>query len=928
MRFFKKILFVFLSLLLLLGTGIVYLNTIFLPFQAKDVITSKAKELLKRDVFIGEMIFLPAKGLVLKDIRISEKNNSTLPFVSIKEININVVLPDIFHTGHIFIPSINIQSPIVHFYGIVENEWNFSDLFTSPKKNNAKPPAKSKTVPQKSFLSLGAVDLHNGQFIISNQSLTETIEVQNANITFDFPDSINFNGDFTIPAYNSTFNSKGKFLLTSKELTAVIAAHNLNPSRLLNLTGMPLDVVFDKWLLTYANLTLRWYDDVFILAGSLLSPIDIRTKTDTLMRAQGTVISKNFIFQKKGHNFNLTGNFVAPKTTITIGDDKTFSADFSSTHFHFQKTDNQYQMTGELLGQKALMSFANQTLNGEIELKKIAFDKQGPAFSLGAESKITNTIFKNSAWDIATSTSQAKWNLNHNETGLNLNILNFSAQNLAGIFLKNKLAGNATGQNIQIKLSDDNFNAQGHFITQNFNISFPNQLTFLGNPQFDLTLTRNSQMDAGKIDHKAMISFDNDTLQGIPKVGEIKNIKGQLNFSEDNAASQNLTLTVAETDLSLSGKVQNFNAPHVQATVTAKDFNVSVDGTYNAKIINLTQLQGQYHDSTFDLKGNIDLKEGSPDIDLNGIMGLSLSDLTLIPGVKDALKPIFPIGIINFTGHYKLAALDWKKISLNAKATAAQISLYGFAFTDLSADLKTLSDNSQTLKLNSVILGGKLSLETTLDLAETNIPSQVSINLAGVNLAKISETLPDLKDKTLAGFLSATTKFSGPLLDNKNLEGDGTIAIIDGKLLELEMFKGIWKILFSNLLVSDYRKIVFTQGKASFTIAKGRIATKDLIIKSIPADISARGSAGFDYSLNFDIVAKVRDAPLVSASALQAVPTTIFSQVVKNVIGIKLKGTVTKPQIQYRVLPIQVLEKTTGSVFQGIQGMMEDLWKK
>lgn len=85
-------------------------------------------------------------------------------------------------------------------------------------------------------------------------------------------------------------------------------------------------------------------------------------------------------------------------------------------------------------------------------------------------------------------------------------------------------------------------------------------------------------------------------------------------------------------------------------------------------------------------------------------LGLNLSDLSLIPGIKDALKLISPTGIINFTGHYTLADLDWKKISLNAKATAAQISLYGFAFTEPLADPATLSDNSQTLKLNSVIL--------------------------------------------------------------------------------------------------------------------------------------------------------------------------------------------------------------------------------
>jgi hypothetical protein len=128
-------------------------------------------------------------------------------------------------------------------------------------------------------------------------------------------------------------------------------------------------------------------------------------------------------------------------------------------------------------------------------------------------------------------------------------------------------------------------------------------------------------------------------------------------------------------------------------------------------------------------------------------------------------------------------------------------------------------------------------------------------------------------------------------------------------LLELEMLKGIWKVLFNNLLVSDYRNIKFTQAKATFKIADGKVTTEDLILKSIPADISARGWVSFDNTLNFDIVADVRETPLITSSAIQAVPTTIISQVAKNVIGIKLTGSLTNPKIKYKILPLKALKK-------------------
>ena len=45
--------------------------------------------------------------------------------------------------------------------------------------------------------------------------------------------------------------------------------------------------------------------------------------------------------------------------------------------------------------------------------------------------------------------------------------------------------------------------------------------------------------------------------------------------------------------------------------------------------------------------------------------------------------------------------------------------------------------------------------------------------------------------------MTLNTKFSGPFLNKKDLKGSGAVLVTDGKLIELEMLKGIWKILFS-----------------------------------------------------------------------------------------------------------------------------------
>ncbi len=871
------------------------------------------------------MSFHLAKGFVLQGVRVGEKGNSPLPFVMVEEVRFSVPLPDLLRTGRVFIPAITLQKPLIHINRITDNQWNFSDLLTPKTDSKTSPQGAAKIKPQESRFSLGGVNIENGQIIISDPHATQTITDLEASVHTLLPDRVHLTVAFGVPVSHSTFKANGEFITANKELKAVIDIKNLNPPAFISLTGVPLYVVFDQWLITTAELNFKFKDGEFLLAGSMAGTVDITTKTSPAVRTKGTVISENFIYRKKGRDFDVRGKFLAPNTAITINNDKTFAGNFSGTNIDFQKRGDQFHMTGDVFDREAKMIFAGQTLTGDTEVKSVRFNKQGSALDLSGLVKITKGTFKDEVWDITAGLSTAAIKILKKDADIVLKVPNFSSQSVTGFFLDKMISGNIDGENINITDDHSVLTGQGHFKTQNLSITTSPQIKFEGHPAFDLVLNRDPQIDSGRLNYSGAIFFADDTLLGLPKIGGIKNLKGKLSFSRDQASSENLNFVFQHKPISLSGTIKNFKAPQIQATLSKENLKVSLTGTADENIISFSSLRGQYYKSSFDLTGDIEIRSTPPNAHLKGMIQLDLTDLALLKDPPENLEAISPAGVVTFKGEYILPAMSLQKLNLSAKITSPSVTLYGYNFQNIAADCSTREENVKDIKLTTVIYDGRLSVDAKLALTAENVPVDISAEISGFDLSQLKKNFPSLEKKDFSGTLSANLKMSGPFFNPKNLKGTGAILVNNGKLLEFEVLKGIWKILFNSLIVEDYKRIEFAEGKASFKIAGGRLSTEDLILKSVPADLSARGWIDLDRNINFDVIAKVREAPLVGASVIQAVPTTIISQVVKNIIGIKLTGTFSEPQIKYKILPLKMLEKTTGSIFQGITGMMEDI---
>ena len=95
--------------LLVVGIAIFfYIDNIFLPVQLKRFITTKSKEILRREVFVESIDFRPIQGFIIKNVSISRKDDPTKPFIQVDEITFNLLLAPVFRKKAIILPSIKI----------------------------------------------------------------------------------------------------------------------------------------------------------------------------------------------------------------------------------------------------------------------------------------------------------------------------------------------------------------------------------------------------------------------------------------------------------------------------------------------------------------------------------------------------------------------------------------------------------------------------------------------------------------------------------------------------------------------------------------------------------------------------------------------------------------------------------------------------
>jgi hypothetical protein len=448
--------------------------------------------------------------------------------------------------------------------------------------------------------------------------------------------------------------------------------------------------------------------------------------------------------------------------------------------------------------------------------------------------------------------------------------------------------------------------AQG-LLKSRFNFMLPGQVK--GNANISLNIFV-EDLSTRQIKLNGLMDISGASLK-LDKVSDlIQEISGKLEFTLDQLKTKDLFFKYQNVPYRLSLLVQDFQSPGVSLEVSSKDLLLTGDFNVNKSKITIKKLSGEYLNSNFKVDGDFDTE--SFNANLSGASAITLEDLHKLSGkFEKEMGKIKPKGRIDFKFNLSGDTRDIRNCALDARLFSQQIRLYGFKGDNVSGYYKQQDGVGEVPFLNFSFYGGQVNASARVNIKSDNFPYSVILSLQG---AKIEELKLDTeaKAKDISGIINGGAKLNGFADDLSKLSGTGSLGITKGKLWELDLFKGMGKLLFSR----DFANITFHEGSCNFSVQDKYIFTNNLMLKSNMAYLSGRAKIGFDNSIDAALNIDIIDEFVPLSGTLKDVTTAVIGKSGKFAT-ISITGTLKNSK--YRLKPI------VENIFKGLADTLKQI---
>ncbi|MFA5286887.1 MAG: DUF3971 domain-containing protein [Candidatus Omnitrophota bacterium] len=424
-----------------------------------------------------------------------------------------------------------------------------------------------------------------------------------------------------------------------------------------------------------------------------------------------------------------------------------------------------------------------------------------------------------------------------------------------------------------------------------FNFILPAKLS--GNALILLNISTN-KLKKGIFDLSGYLDIVNAIIKLDQINDPIQEVSGRLDFTSDQLQAKEVNFKYQGLPYKLSLLINNFKSPVVGLDLTSEDLAVKTNFTVDKAKANISVFSGKYLNSDFNLTGNLDTS--SSDADISGVLNIKLRDLKKpLVKFKGLMDRISPEGDLQVKFTLSGAIKDIKNCAIESQISSPQISLYGLKGGGFYCGYSQQSGIMDVPFLNLSFYGGTVNASAKANLKSDDLPYSVNLSMQGVRLEELKSDI-GAKDKDISGTMQGEVKADGLYKDLSKLTGTGKLSITKGKLWELNIFKGLGKVLFTK----DFAQMVFYEGSCSFIIQDSFILTKDLMLKSNMACLSGLVKLGFnssiDASLNIDII----DNLIPLDGTFKEITTAVIGNADKFAT-INITGTLSDPK--YKIKP-------------------------
>ena len=199
-----------------------------------------------------------------------------------------------------------------------------------------------------------------------------------------------------------------------------------------------------------------------------------------------------------------------------------------------------------------------------------------------------------------------------------------------------------------------------------------------------------------------------------------------------------------------------------------------------------------------------------------------------------------------------------------------------------------------------------------VNLKSKDTPYLFTAALQGVEIKELKNDTP-AKNKDISGIIQGEVKLSGSLGDLAGSQGTGKVAITKGKLWELDLFKGLGKLLFSQ----DFANITFSEGSCAFSIHDKSISTDELMLKSNMINLSGPVKIGFDNSINAKLNVDIISELVPLTGTFKDVTTALVGQSGKFAV-ITVSGTLKEPKYRFQAAIADIIKGLADSFLRKI----------
>lgn len=393
----------------------------------------------------------------------------------------------------------------------------------------------------------------------------------------------------------------------------------------------------------------------------------------------------------------------------------------------------------------------------------------------------------------------------------------------------------------------------------------------------------------------------------------LRQMNGRFDFTGNQVTWKNMAFSYGENAYVTNGTVTNFEAPGIQCDVSSSHLSAHATISINGKAVKISSCAATYYNSTFSLAGNaLFYQEGKPSVEMAGAFLADLQDLAKPLQDKEFFAQTKPEGTVHGKFSIKGDVTNFALCDVQAQITSDKFGMYGLKGNDFFLTY-VQSEGVGTIPIMRVSLyDGSIDGSAKLELAQKSFPYSLSLNVQDVRIEKLKLDTP-ARDKDISGIVRAQVNMAGTGTDLASVSADGKAFINEGRLWELNLFKGLGSLIFTK----DFTRIVFHEGVCSFVVHNKTLTTDDLILRGNIADILGKVRVDFDGGLGGELQVSILDQMVPLSGTFRDVTTAIVGQ--SGRFGtILLSGSIKEPKFKF---------KTAVGVTTFIRGLTDALFR-